>query len=59
MADAKAIEERAMQIYDAYNYSVPVPWVDRPEPLKERYRVLAKRELEAEHNATEKIEGNP
>ena len=58
MVDAKAVEERAVKIYDAYNYSNPVPWVRRPEDLKDRYRVLAQRELEQENVATEKIGDN-
>ena len=59
MIDGKAVEERAVQIYDAYNYSNPVPWVKRPEHLKDRYRVLAQRELEQSIVATEMIGDGP
>lgn len=55
MVDAKAVEERAVKIYDAYNWSTAVDWVRRSEDLKGRYRVLAQRELEQEAAATEKI----
>lgn len=59
MIDAKAVEERAVQIYDAYNYSNPVPWVKRHEHLKDRYRALAQRELEQGIVATEMIGDGP
>lgn len=55
MADAKAVEERAVKIYGAYNWATSVDWVKRPEDLKDRYRALAQRELEEEAVATEKI----
>jgi hypothetical protein len=45
MISPEEIETRAMEIYDGWNWSTGIPWVRRNEPLKQRYREIARDQL--------------
>lgn len=55
MNDHEAVETRAMELYDGWNWGTGVPWVRRDEVLKQTYRDLARKELAAELPVVERV----
>lgn len=45
MTDHEAVETRAIEMYEGWNWCTGIPWVNRDEVLKQVYRDLARKEL--------------
>lgn len=45
MKDHEVVETKAMELYDSWNWATGIPWVRRPEHLKDDYRRIARDQL--------------